>query len=263
MKQAVIDCQVTRLRSKHRLTIYPSNAMERTNKELRSIALQYQVGRTYALVMENIDKTLTQLFTLRVTEVFHHSRTGVPIRLECERCIAYTSIEKASDPLEVEPDIFITMPRQPSYWQGHPKSRGPKTATGISVEEYHLPNVKGTIGPEFNRPNDIDTALFESRKWPYQKLLLYPVYTQTDFYSRQLLYDQWSINIDPINNPRTPTALAVAYILCGIALTDELERFFDIPAQIEQTDQPLAQGLHLADLTLNEDEAMDHESIPN
>ena len=136
MKQAVIDCHVTRLRSKHRLTIYPSAAMEKTNKELRSIALQYQFGRTYALVKTNDDNTQTCMFTLRVTEVLHHSRSGVPIRLECERCIAYTSIERASDPVEVEPETIVTIAR-PNYWQGIPTCRGPRTNTGISVEEYH------------------------------------------------------------------------------------------------------------------------------
>ena len=78
--------------------IYPFAGMEKTNKELRAITLQYQVGRTFALVMKKADNTLTHLFTLRVTQVLHHRQSGVPILLECERCVGYTSIGRAATP---------------------------------------------------------------------------------------------------------------------------------------------------------------------
>ena len=162
--------------------------MEKTNKELRAVTLQYQVGRTFALVMKKADNTLAQLFTLRVTQVLHHRQSGVPILLECERCVGYTSVERAADPLAVEPTLFNTVPR-PAYWQGLARARGPRNVTGISVEEYQVPQPTTIIEPRFNRPNAIDTALFETHQWPYQKLILYPLYSQSDFYSRQVLYD--------------------------------------------------------------------------
>ena len=67
------------------------------------------------------------------------------------------------------------------------------------------------------------------------------------------------MNFDPVNNPRTPSALAVAYILSAIKLPTELRALFNLPDQPEE--QPTAHNLQLEDLTLNEAELTEPELV--